>query len=200
MTQTDGVLAVGVEPEDHAWGPEDAAVTLVEYGDYECPWCARIYPVVKRVQQAMPDALRVVFRHFPRNSLHPHASIAAQAAEAAAAQDKFWPMHEMLFENQDELAEVDLSKYALQLGLEIYRFQADLTSERFTAKVRRDYESGVRSGVRKTPTLFINGVRYDGALEYDGLIAALLAARIQSLPPPPAEAGVRASQSCSVRA
>ena len=195
----DGVLAVPVEAADHATGARDAPVTLVEYGDYECPWCARAYPIVKRVQETMSDSVRVVFRHFPRNSLHPHASIAAQAAEAAAAQDKFWAMHEMLFENQDELAEVDLAKYALLLGLEVYKFQADITSERFVPKVRRDFESGVQSGVKKTPTLFVNGLRYEGALEYEALVAALLSARIQLNGPRPAgldESAIRESQSC----
>jgi protein-disulfide isomerase len=199
MNRQDGVLAVPVEPEDHTAGPDDAVVTLVEYGDYECPWCARVYPIVKRVQETMGQFVRIVFRHFPRNSLHPHASIAAQAAEAAAAQDRFWAMHELLFENQDELAEVDLSKYALQLGLEVYKFQADVSSERFAPKVRRDYESGVQSGVKKTPTLFINAFRYEGALEFEALAAALLSARIQSMPAPPAEASLDAAESCQTQ-
>jgi protein-disulfide isomerase len=178
IDQTDGVLTLPIEPHDHASGPEDAAVTLVEYGDYECEWCARAYPVIKQIQQTMGKQVRVVFRHFPRNSLHPHAGTAAQAAEAAAAQGKFWEMHGLLFENQDELAEVDLTKYALKLGLEVYKFQADVSSERFAPKVRRDLESGLASGVKKTPTLFINDVRYEGPLEYDALVAALLSARI----------------------
>jgi protein-disulfide isomerase len=195
-TRQDGILALAVEGADHTSGPDDAPVTLVEYGDYECPWCARVYPIVDRVQQTMSQFVRVVFRHFPRNSLHPHASVAAQAAEAAAAQGKFWGMHRLLFENQDELAEVDLTKYALKLGLEVYKFQADLSSERFAAKVRRDFDSGTQSGVKKTPTIFINGVRYDGALEYDAVAAALLSARIQSLPPPLAEPDLSSVRSC----
>ena len=194
--QQDGVLTLPVEAGDHTWGPEDAPVTLVEYGDYECEWCARAFPIVERVQQTMSQFVRVVFRHFPRNSLHPHASVAAQAAEAAAAQGKFWDMHRLLFENQDELADVDLSRYALKLGLEVYKFQADLSSERYAPKVQRDFDSAIQSGVKKTPTLFINGFRYEGALEYDALAAALLSARIQSVPPPVAEPAFRESQSC----
>jgi len=196
MTRQDGILALPVEGADHISGRDDAPVTLVEYGDYECPWCARVFPIIERVQKTMSQFVRVVFRHFPRNSLHPHASVAAQAAEAAAAQGKFWDMHRLLFENQDELAEVDLTKYALKLGLEVYKFQADLSSERFAAKVRRDFDSGTRSGVKKTPTIFINGVRYDGALEYDAVAAALLSARIQSLPPPLAEPDLSPVRSC----
>jgi protein-disulfide isomerase len=199
INQQDGVLALPVEAGDHATGAADAPVTLVEYGDYECPWCARVYPIVKRIQQTMSDSVRVVFRHFPRNSIHPHSGIAAQAAEAAAAQGRFWPMHEMLFENQDELAEVDLAKYALRLGLEVYKFQADIAADRYAAKVRRDYDSAVASGVKKTPTLFINGIRYEGALEYDALVAALLSARIQAATQQPAtvEPPLGQAQGCS---
>jgi Na+:H+ antiporter, NhaA family len=168
------------EAGDHVQGPEDAPVTLVEYGDYECPYCARAFPIIRRLRAEMPDKLRFVFRHFPLNSVHPHASVAAQAAEAAGAQGKFWDMHDLLFEHQEDLEASDLQRYAIRAGVEIYRFQADLSSERFARKVKRDYESGVASGVKGTPTLFVNGVKYAGPLEYDALADAIrLAANVK---------------------
>ncbi len=166
-------LAVPVSARDHAQGPADAAVTLVEYGDYECPYCGKAYPVVKAIQQRMGDSLRFVFRNFPINTVHEHAGVAAQAAEAAAAQGKFWEMHDLLYENQDGLAEVDLHQYALKIGLEIYRFDADLSSEIFARRVREDFRGGLRSGVNGTPTFFINAVRYNGEKELDPLLAAV---------------------------
>ena len=168
-----GRLALPVGERDHAQGPADAPVTLVEYGDYECPYCRRADPVVRRIRQELGDRLRFVFRNYPQNSVHPHASEAAMAAEAAAAQGKFWPMHDELYDHQDELAESDLSKFALRAGVEIYKFQADLGSERFAARVREDVLSGQQSGVRRTPTFFINGIRYDGELEYEPMLAAI---------------------------
>jgi protein-disulfide isomerase len=166
-------LAVPVGERDHASGPPDAPVTLVEYGDYECPYCRRTEPFVRRIRQQMGNRLRFVFRNYPQNTVHPHASIAAQAAEAAAAQGKFWPMHDELYDHQDELADADLSKFALRAGLEIYKFQADVSSERFAEKVRDDFAGGQASGVTRTPTFFINDIRYDGEREYEPLLAAI---------------------------
>jgi formate-nitrite transporter family protein len=172
-SQAPARLAVPVTERDHAIGPATAPVTLVEYGDYECPYCRRADPVVRRIRQELGDRLRFVFRNYPQNSVHPHASEAAMAAEAAAAQGKFWPMHDELYDHQDELAESDLSKFALRAGVEIYKFQADLGTERFAARVREDVLSGQQSGVRRTPTFFINGIRYDGELEYEPMLAAI---------------------------
>ena len=152
-------LAIPVTERDHAQGPADAPVTLVEYGDYECPYCGRAYPIVKEIQQQLGDNLRFVFRNFPLNTIHEHAGVAAQAAEAAGAQGKFWEMHDLLYEHQDELAEADLRAYALKLELEIYRFDSDLSQETFARRVRDDFRGGVRSGVNGTPTFFINGVK-----------------------------------------
>ena len=166
-------LAVPVTERDHAQGPADAPVTLVEYGDYECPYCGKAYPIVKRVQRELGDRLRFVFRNFPLNTIHAHASVAAQAAESAGAQGKFWEMHDLLYENQDKLADADLNSYALKLGLEIYRFEADMSSQVFAARVREDFRGGVRSGVNGTPTFFINGLRYPGALRMDELLYAI---------------------------
>ena len=166
-------LAVPVNDKDHAQGPPDAPVTLVEYGDYECPYCGNAYPIIKRIQSEMGDRLRFVFRNFPLNTVHAHAGVAAQAAEAAAAQGKFWEMHDLLYEHQHDLADADMVRYALKIGLEVYRFESDLSGETFSRRVSEDFRGGVRSGVNGTPTFFINGARYDGPHDYDSLKAAL---------------------------
>jgi protein-disulfide isomerase len=166
-------LTVPVTSTDHAIGPPDAPVTLVEYGDYECPYCGKSYPVVKELRRRMGERLRFVFRNFPVNTIHRHAGVAAQAAEAAAAQGKFWEMHDMLYEHQEALADADLRHYALRLGLEIYKFDADISSEIFARNVREDFRSGLRSGVNGTPTFFINDLRYDGAHTVDAMQSAL---------------------------
>jgi len=162
-----------VGERDHARGPADAPVTLVEYGDYECPNCLSVFPILKRLSQEMGNKLRFVFRHFPQDRVHPHAAAAAEASEAAAAQGKFWEMHDLLFEHQKDLAEIDLGQLALKAGLEIYRFEADISSQRFAKRVREDLESGEQSGVKGTPTLFVNGVKYGGEKTYEGIRGAL---------------------------
>jgi len=165
--------ALPIPERDHIQGPSDAPIMLLEYGDYECPYCGKAYPVVKQIQSELNGRLRFAFRNFPLNTIHPHASVAAQAAEAAAAQGKFWEMHDLLYEHQDELAEADMVQYALKVGLEVYRFEADLASEVFAPRVREDLQSGIRSGVNGTPTFFINGVRYDGSWDEGHLLRAL---------------------------
>jgi protein-disulfide isomerase len=169
-------LAEPIAPRDHAIGLETAPITIVEYGDYECPSCFNAVPVIQEVQQSLRERLRFVFRHFPRSSIHPHASVAAEAAEAAGEQNKFWEMHHALFKHQKELADLDLGHLALTLGLEIYKFESSRTRERHRKRISDDFESGVRSGVNKTPTLFINGRKYLGAVEAKAIIAAALAA------------------------
>jgi protein-disulfide isomerase len=176
------MLAVPVSERDHAIGRPDAPVTLVEYGDYECPYCAAAHPIVKRLRATLGDRLRFVFRNFPLNSVHPHASVAAQAAEAAAAQGKFWPMHDVLYAHQATLADHGMDEFALRVGLEIYKFNADLSSERFAKRVREDFEGGQASGVTGTPTFFINGVRYAGEKEYDAMLAAMESAASSTRP------------------
>ena len=161
-----------VSEQDHAIGPADAPITIVEYGDYECPDCLNFVPIAAEIHRALGDNLRFVFRHFPRNSIHPHASTAAQVAEAAAEQGKFWEMHESLFRHQKELANIDYSHLALTLGLEIYRFETSRESEKHRRRVLFDYESGVRNGVNGTPTLFINGRKYTGPINTPAIIAA----------------------------
>ena len=174
--QTCPDLLVPVTPRDHVEGPHSAAVIMVEYGDYECPSCLNAFPIVRQIRQQLGDRLAFVFRHFPQNSIHPHASVAAQAAEAAGAQGKFWDMHELLFRHQQELGSVDLTHLALQLGLEVYQFESDLEAEPHLRRIREDFSSGSGSGVRGTPTFFLNGCRYNGPIDAAALTAAIEAA------------------------
>lgn len=162
-----------VNKRDHVRGPENAPVTLVEYGDYECPYCGAAYPIVKRIQKTMGNDFCFVFRNFPLTEIHPHALHAAYAAEAAGLQDKFWEMHDMLYEHQDTLEEDDLFRYAQTLQLNTDQFAHDFSSDEVASKVEEDFSSGVRSGVNGTPTFFINGVRHDGSYDYPELLAAL---------------------------
>jgi protein-disulfide isomerase len=161
------------EDRDHIQGPADAPVTLVEYGDYECPYCGAAYPIVKQVQERMGDRLRFVFRNFPITTSHPHAEQAAEAAEAAAAQGRFWEMHDYLYEHQRHLETPDLVGYAEALGLDAERFADDLAEHAYAARVREDFMSGVRSGVNGTPTFYINGIRHDGSYALEELSAAI---------------------------
>jgi protein-disulfide isomerase len=160
-------------PQDHTMGPADAPLTLVEYGDYECPYCGMAHPIVKAVQRRFGDRLRFAFRHFPIAQLHPHAEHAAEMAEIAGAQGAFWPMHDLLYENQDALVDEDLIGYAAQLGLNEAWAASMLASHAFAPRVREDFQSGVRSGVNGTPTFFVNGVRHDGPWDAPSLVDAL---------------------------
>jgi protein-disulfide isomerase len=171
-----GRLTLPVGARDHAQGSADAAVTLVEYGDYECPHCGRAYPIVQEVQRRLGSTLRFVFRNFPLSESHPHAQNAAEAAEAAAAQGRFWEMHDSLFEHQRALDDRHLVGYAETLGLDPAAFEHDLSAHTHKARVREDFVSGVRSGVNGTPTFFINGVRFDDSWDPDTLTDALRAA------------------------
>ena len=159
---TTGQLKVPVSAEDHSSGPDDAPITLVEYGDYECSSCGMAYPIVQAAQRVLGTSLRLVFRNFPLTQSHSHAERAAQTAEAAAVQGKYWEMHDMLFERQDTLDDPALLAYATELGLDAVRVKHDLETGAFQERVRRDFRGGVRSGVNGTPTFFINGERYDG--------------------------------------
>jgi protein-disulfide isomerase len=173
-TEWEAVLATPVtEDRDHIQGPADAAVTLVEYGDYECPYCGAAYPTIKEVQARMGERLRFVFRNFPISTSHPHAEQAAEGAEAAAAQGKFWEMHDLLYENQKRLGDDDLRAYAESIALDVGRFDKELAEHEHAARVREDFMSGVRSGVNGTPTFYINGVRHDDAYDVETLLAAL---------------------------
>jgi protein-disulfide isomerase len=173
-TQWQATLTMPVSDDrDHIQGPADAPVTLVEYGDYECPYCGAAYPIVKEVQARMGERLRFVFRNFPITTSHPHAEQAAEAAEAAEAQERFWEMHDVLYENQRHLEDENLRAYAEQLGLDVERFGNELAEHVHAPRVREDFMSGVRSGVNGTPTFFINGARHDDSYELETLLAAL---------------------------
>ncbi|MHB1168292.1 MAG: DsbA family protein [Longimicrobiales bacterium] len=156
------ILVVPVGPDDHVAGPDNALVTLVEYGDFECPFCGMAYPIVKAIQRELGDQLRFVYRHFPLSEIHPLAVVAAEASEAAHAQNRFWDMHAAIFGHQANLDRTSLVRYAEQLGLDVARFERELQERTHASRVRRDFRSGVRSGVNGTPTFFLNGVRYDG--------------------------------------
>jgi diadenylate cyclase len=158
---------------DHARGPKDAPVTLLKYGDYECPYCGEAHPVLKELQERVGQQVRFVFRHFPLDSAHPRARRAAQAAEAAASQGRFWEMHDLLYERQGELGEEDLMGYAAELGLDLRRFEEDLANDHHAWRIEEDRLGGDRAGVRGTPTLFVNGVRYTGTLDLDRLLSAV---------------------------
>jgi len=171
-------LKLPVGPNDHIRGNPNAPVTLVEYGDYECPFCGQAHDVVLEVLRRMSDRVRLVFRNFPIPEVHPHALQAAQTAEAAGAQGKFWPMLDLLFENQDALAPDDLLRYADMLDIDTQRFTRELETGVHLEKVRTDFRSGVRSGANGTPTFFIDEFRFDAAPDAETLTAAvMLAAR-----------------------
>ena len=169
-------LTVPVTERDHIQGNPNAPVTLLEYGDYECPYCGAAYPNVKLVQQQMGERLRFVFRNFPLAQIHPHAEHAAEAAEAAGEQGKFWEMHDTLYEHQSALDDTDLIQYAADLDLDIQRFEEGLIAHTYATRVREDFLSGIRSGVNGTPTFFINGRRHDGSFDAETLLSALEAA------------------------
>jgi protein-disulfide isomerase len=174
MTEWEAVLALPVSPaRDHIRGPVDAPVTLLEYGDYECPYCGAAHGIVNAIRARMGDRLRFAYRHFPLTTMHPNAEPAAEAAEAAGAQGKFWAMHDVLFENQQQLAAPYLLAYADALGLDLARFGSQLAERVHYPKVREDFMSGVRSGVNGTPTFYVNGRRHDGSWDAGSLLAAL---------------------------
>ena len=150
-------LAVPVTSADHVLGRSDAPVTIVEYGDFQCPTCKMAFPAVKVLLQKLGSDVRFAYRHFPLEQLHPHALAAAEAAESAASQDKFWEMHDLLFENQPRFERRDLDGYARGLGLDLPRFASELDSRAHVGRVRSDVESGSRSRVRGTPGFFVNG-------------------------------------------
>ena len=169
-------LAVPVGERDHSQGPETATVTLVQYGDFECPYTRQSTWVVQAIQKQLGDQLRFVFRNFPLTEIHPHALHAALAAEAAASQGKFWQMHDYIFHHQHTLEDADLAHFAETLGLELQQYARDMEHHRFLARIEEDVESGESSGVQGTPTFFINGDMYLGSGEHDALLAALQAA------------------------
>jgi protein-disulfide isomerase len=162
-----------VSERDHLAGDPAAPVVLVEYGDYECPYCGAAYPVVKRLQRHFGERMCFVFRNFPLTESHPHAEHAAEAAEAAGAAGRFWEMHDAIFEHQSALDDPHLVRYGEGIGVSGSVIEEALETERFAAHIRQDFLSGVRSGVNGTPTFFINGQRYDGDYDVTSLTSAL---------------------------
>jgi protein-disulfide isomerase len=169
-------LALAVGERDHIQGPASALVTLVEYGDYECPYCRAAVPIVQELQGLLGDQLRFVFRHFPLTGSHAHAQQAAEVAEAAAAQGRFFEMHLALFENQAALEHAHLLTYAEDLGLDVARIRSELGTQAHAGRVREDFESGLSSGARGTPTFYLDDLRYDGIIGVRQLLASIQAA------------------------
>jgi Na+/H+ antiporter NhaA len=174
-------LSEDVDPErDHIRGPETAPVTLVEYGDYECPYCGQAEIVIRELLDEFGDELRYVWRHLPLNDVHPHTQMAAEASEAAGAQGAFWPMHDKLLVSQDELTARDLRRHAEELGLDVERFWDELRRREHSERVADDVASADASGVAGTPSFFINGRRHRGAYDIETLSAAVRAARARA--------------------
>jgi protein-disulfide isomerase len=170
------VLQSPVGPADHTLGPATARVTVVEYGDFECPYCAQAAPGIHVMLARYAGQVRFAFRHFPQD-VHEHALVAAEAAECAGAQGRFWPMHDLMFSRQLHLSRTDLNRYAREVGLDMPRFQAEMDGHAHRARIEADLASGKRSGVRRTPGIFVDGRRLDVAFDlqtlYDALDSAL---------------------------
>jgi protein-disulfide isomerase len=162
---------VDIAPDDHVLGPPDAAVTLLEYGDFECPYCGAAYPVVREVRRRLP--LRFVFRHYPVVTAHPHAQRAAETAEWAASRDRFWPMHDLLYEHQDALADADLLGYARALGLDPAELRRAWDEHTFLPRIKADFHRAIGLGVTGTPAFFVGADRYRGPVTVEDLVAAL---------------------------
>lgn len=162
-----------IDERDHIQGGSTAEITLLEYGDYQCPYCGQAYPIVKRVQRRMGARLRFVFRNFPLTAVHPLALAAAETAEAAGGQDQFWEMHDLLYENQRRFSMRVFLELAIQLDLDRERFISDIDEGTYRQSIRDDFVGGVRSGVNGTPCFFIDGERHDGAWDEDALIDAI---------------------------
>jgi protein-disulfide isomerase len=158
---------------DHIQGPDTAPVTLVEYGDYECPYCGQAYPIIKNIQDYFGNKLCFVFRNFPVTQVHPHAQHAAEAAEAAGGQNKFWEMHDYLYEHQQALDDNHLRQYGSALGMDVSRFESEMSKHVYADRIREDFMTGIRSGVNGTPTFFINGMRYDNSWDEETLLSAI---------------------------
>jgi protein-disulfide isomerase len=159
---------------DHIQGPADARFKLVEYGDYQCPYCGEAHEVVKQIQEELGDKLCFAYRNFPLEQIHPYAEHAAEAAEAAASQGRFWEMHDALFENQHALEDEDLAAYASELGLDAGRLIGEVQKGAHAARIKKDLHSGEQNGVGGTPTFFVNGVLFEGEPSAEGLVAALI--------------------------
>ncbi|MBM0239984.1 DsbA family protein [Micromonospora sp. ATA32] len=166
-------LRVPVGEQDHVRGPAGAPVTIVEYADFQCHYCGAAYANLHEVLRQRADLVRLVYRHFPIDNIHPYAESAAEAAEAAGQQGRFWPMHDWLYEHQDQLDPVHLSLAVEQLGLRPEEVAAEVERHAHADRVRQDFVGGIRSGVNGTPTLFLNELRYEGGYSVPDLLAAV---------------------------
>ena len=174
--------SISISPDDHVQGESKAPCSLVEYGDYECPSCSQIQPVIRKLQRRFGKRLSFIFRNFPLSEMHPWAEAAAETAEFASEHGKFWEMHDLLFANQERLSDSLLLDLADQLGLARSDLRRAVETKTHRSRVHTDFESGVRSGVNGTPTLFINDQRYDGSFDSDSIGDAITEALSQSLP------------------
>lgn len=167
------VLKVPVTAEDHIQGSERASITLVEYGDYQCPYCGLAYPEVKKIQKHFGDQLRFVFRNFPLTQSHPLAEVSAETAEFGADYDRFWEMHDLIYENQQNLSVPFLLELAERLDLSVKDLKKALEKKVYAPKLKKDFMGGVRSGVNGTPTFFINDQRYNGTPSFENMVEAI---------------------------
>jgi protein-disulfide isomerase len=160
-------LSVPVGPDDHSSGALDAKLTVVEYGDYQCPYCGQAYPIVEQLRTDFADSMRFIFRNLPLADVHPHAEVAAEIAEAVGLQGKFWEIHDALFENQHDLSDEALRRYVTDVGADVDQATKDIADGGPRQRVEADFEGAIRSGANGTPTFFVNGVRYDGSWQYE---------------------------------
>jgi protein-disulfide isomerase len=173
LTTAEPRLVQPLSADDHVRGTPAAAVTLIEYGDFQCPFCGAAYPVVQELMRLRSDSVRFAFRHFPITNAHPYAELAAEVSEAAGARDKFWPMHDWLFENQDQINAAGLGAGVQSLGLPFDAVDREVSEHVWADRVRRDFVGGVRSGVNGTPSFFVNGMRHDLGNDLPGLLSAI---------------------------
>lgn len=166
-------LVIPVGASDHSRGVDNAALTVVEYGDYQCPYCGAAFPIVEQLLETFADSMRLVFRNLPLADVHPHAEHAAEVAEGVALQGMFWPMHDELFKNQRDLADASLLRYVKDVGANVEKLEADVAEGTPRRRVEADFEGAIRSGANGTPTFFVNGERYDGSWEYEPFAAYL---------------------------
>jgi protein-disulfide isomerase len=171
----DRIQKTPISEDDWILGAPDAPVTILEYGDFECPYCGMAHPVLQSLVAENQETIRLIYRHFPITNIHPHAFPAAEAAEAAGAQGRFWEMHDMLFTHQDQLEDDDLVAYAAALDLNVERFDQEMRGHRHRYEVQRDFRRGIQDGANGTPTLFINRLRYDRPRDYDSMMLAITA-------------------------
>jgi protein-disulfide isomerase len=160
-------LSIPVGPDDHSIGPLDAKLTVVEYGDYQCPYCGQAFPIVEKLRTTFADSMRLIFRNLPLSDVHPHAEAAAETAEAAGLQGKFWEMHDALFVNQRDLSDAALRRYVADVGADVDQAAKDIADGGPRQRVEADFEGAIRSGANGTPTFFVNGERYDGSWMYE---------------------------------